>query len=168
MWEPLFMRLDQRTCYGSQTGPMTWICVKTQDSLLLLGCLEARKEANQRTVYGAAKRTGIKTNHRLKWNSISSRDGIKLRRAEVGHDNHGNRPYGRRSLFAKNEATLLQELYERDVLAEPGSGQTLDRREHTDVRESQNTSHVWFSPEVGLLLPHCITSHLPMTKMKRP
>jgi hypothetical protein len=58
------MRLDQRRCYGSQTGPMTWICVKTQDSLLLLGCLEARKEANQRTVYGSAKRTGIKTNHK--------------------------------------------------------------------------------------------------------
>jgi hypothetical protein len=43
---------------------MTWICVKTQDSLLLLGCLEARKEANQRTVYESAKRTGIKTNHK--------------------------------------------------------------------------------------------------------
>src|SRR5260221_6745246 len=35
------------------------------DSLILLGCYEARKEANHRTGYGAAERTRIKTNHTI-------------------------------------------------------------------------------------------------------
>ncbi|SRR5216684_5012329 len=35
------------------------------DSLMLLGCHEARKEAGHWTVYGSVKRTGIKTNHTI-------------------------------------------------------------------------------------------------------
>ena len=31
--------------------------------MLLLGCLEARKEANHRTVYGSGERTRMKTKH---------------------------------------------------------------------------------------------------------
>ncbi len=69
---PLFVRdeesscvKDQRTLYGSQTGPTTWICGKTYDSILPLDCSEARKEASHWTGYGSAKRTGIKTKHNL-------------------------------------------------------------------------------------------------------
>src|SRR6266699_3503752 len=40
-----------------------WICVKTQDSILLSGCYEARKEARRWTGYGSGKRTGFETNH---------------------------------------------------------------------------------------------------------
>src|SRR5205823_11057685 len=44
-------------------GPKTRICVKTPDSLLLLGCYEARKEASHWTIYESGKRTRIETNH---------------------------------------------------------------------------------------------------------
>src|SRR6266566_1813353 len=44
-------------------GPKTQICVKIQDSLLLLGCYEARKEASHWTSYASGERTRIKTNH---------------------------------------------------------------------------------------------------------
>jgi transposase-like protein len=33
--------------------------------MIPLGCYEVRKEANHRTVYGSAERTGIKTNHTM-------------------------------------------------------------------------------------------------------
>ena len=46
-------------------GPKTRICVKTPDSLLLLGCYEARKEASHWTIYESGKRTRIETNHTM-------------------------------------------------------------------------------------------------------
>ena len=64
MLKPHVRGLDERTSYGSYSGPMKGICVKTEDSMMLLGCCEAQKKANHRTANGSNERTGIKTNHR--------------------------------------------------------------------------------------------------------
>ena len=44
-------------------GLKTRICVKARDSIILLGCYEARKEGNHWTNYESGERTRIETNH---------------------------------------------------------------------------------------------------------
>src|ERR1700694_4006474 len=48
---------NQRTCVRAR------ICVKTDDSMILLGCHVVRKEGSHRTIYEPAKRKGIQTNY---------------------------------------------------------------------------------------------------------
>ena len=52
-------------------GPKKSICVKLKNSAILLGCLEASKEASHWTIYESAKRTGIQTNHNSEFDSLT-------------------------------------------------------------------------------------------------
>jgi hypothetical protein len=59
---------------GSSLRSAGPLCVTTQDSLLLLGCYEARKEARHWTSYGSGERKRIETNHNLPFTTFSLKD----------------------------------------------------------------------------------------------